>query len=463
MKQQIRLVLFTGLVGASAWGQDVNVYGVSMAQLWKEDTPGFSKSSYAPLTQFLGVDATHLGDEHLSLHLFGWGKVDLSDSSFPGPNAPKSGGDLSFGYLQYRFAQSNAEVKAGRFTINQGIGLEQVDGVSARTDLVGGFTVSAFGGRPVLYKPQDPQTQSDYDYQRDVIFGTRLGYRIARMGELGVSYLQDGTSPGRSLSTADPVDFTRKQMAADLRLAPVSMFVLTGRTVWSLADHSTKAADADTSKIAEHNYSVLFQAMPELRFVGDYAERNFRAYYAGTNMPSLFRQDEKGRFKSQGLQAVYGTASAWELVADYKQTHRELTGDSRKFGGDFRYSLEKLGLRTGLGVHRVTADDVPSVDRLVPVYTWSHSEYRAWAMYEKAKFTASLDGIYLRFDSKDNPNLNGRSSTSEWVASAGYQALQDLKVSADFSYGADAWFKKETRGLIRAEYRFGLGSKGGSK
>jgi hypothetical protein len=463
MKQRTSLILFTGLVSASAWGQDVNVYGLSMAQLWKEDTPGVSKSTFAPLTQFLGVDATKLGNENLSLHLFGWGKLDTADSSSPLLSEPKSAGDLSFGYLQYRFSQANAEIKAGRFTINQGVGLEQVDGISARTDLKGGFTLSMFGGKPVLYKSQDPKQQADYDFQRDLIFGTRLGYRISRVGEVGLSFLQDGTSPGRSLSETAPVDFTRKQMAADLRVAPISMFVLSGRTVWSLSDHSLKTDGSDSSKIAEHDYTLSVQAMPQLRIAGNYVERNFRAYYAGTNLPSLFRQDEKGRFRAQGASVTYVFTPSWELVADYRQTRRELTGDSHRFGGDLRWTSEKQGFKSGVGYHRITTAGVMPVDRLVPYFTWSHDEARAWVMYEKARFSASLDAIHLRFDDKENPNLNGKSSATEVVASAGYRTSPEFKVSADFSYGADALFKKEARGLLRAEYRFGLGGKGGSK
>jgi hypothetical protein len=168
-RKTIPLVL---LVSGMSWAQEVNVYSTTFAQYYKQDVPGLDRSTYTPLTQFLGIDATKLGMENLSLHLFGWGNFDLADQSrLDG----KAVGSLSYGYLRYRFEQANGELQAGRFAINHGLGYEQIDGATGRVDLKGGFSVSAFGGRPVRYKAQDPDQQYDYEYQRDVIFGARLG------------------------------------------------------------------------------------------------------------------------------------------------------------------------------------------------------------------------------------------------------------------------------------------------
>src|SRR5450631_3580353 len=197
MKRHSYVALLATLLSATAWGQEVSLYGTTMAQMWKQETPGFDKATYTPATQYLGIDATKLGTDNLSLHLFGWGRTDLSDASnFDGS---KSGGYLNYGYLQYQFNQANAEIKAGRFTVNQSTGFEQVDGVSARTDLRGGFTISAFGGKPVLYKTVDPVSQTDYNFQSDFIYGTRLAWRLPQAAEIGISYLQDGTKAAQDL------------------------------------------------------------------------------------------------------------------------------------------------------------------------------------------------------------------------------------------------------------------------
>jgi outer membrane protease len=72
----------------------------------------------------------------------------------------------------------------------------------------------------------------------------------------------------------------------------------------------------------------------------------------------------------------------------------------------------------------------------------------------------SLDGILQRYES-DNLYLNGLRNVYETVASLGYQATNNIKVSGDISYGSTPVAKGETRGLLRAEYRFGFGKKGG--
>ncbi len=100
---------------------------------------GLQWATFAPATQFLGLDVTNVGRDGLSLHLFGWGRADLADQSLP---ESKTSGELTYGYVRYRFQQANAELKAGRFTVNQGVAIEQVDGVSAQADLRGGFTIS---------------------------------------------------------------------------------------------------------------------------------------------------------------------------------------------------------------------------------------------------------------------------------------------------------------------------------
>ncbi|HJV91376.1 MAG TPA: hypothetical protein VJ623_13790 [Holophagaceae bacterium] len=460
MKFRSNAVLLATLASAAAWGQEVNVYGTTLAQLWKQEATGFDKSTFAPATQFLGVDAVGLGSDTLSLHLFGWGRVDLADQS---RIEGKSGGELTFGYVKYRASKGNLEVQAGRFAVNQGVAIEQVDGGSVRADLIGGFTVSAFGGRPVLYKTVDLATQKEYDLQRDVIFGGRVAKRFSHYGEIGVSYVQDGTTPAKDLPTASTYDYTRRQAATDIRFSPISAIDLSGKTVWDVARHEDLPAgsDVNTNRIAEHDYNLGIRFAPMFSLNGTYTQRNFRAYYAGTNMPNLFNQYEPGRFRSEGLAFTIGSATSVEGILDVKKTDRESYGQATRFGGELRWRPKGTGLQTGLGYHRVTADDVQASGVLLTSYGLSYNEIRAWLTYEKGKFTAAADAIHHRFDDKQNPNLYGKTSVYEVVGSLGYQAATNFKISGDLSYGVTPILQKETRALFRAEYRFGMASKGG--
>lgn len=461
MRKQASVALLAVLMSAGAWSQDVSVYGTTMAQMWKSETAGFDKATFAPATQYLGIDATNLGTDRLSLHLFGWGRADLSDQS---SIAGKSGGDLAFGYLQYRLPYANAEIKAGRFNVSSSSGIEQVNGVSAKADLKGGFTVSAFGGQPVLYNRPvgSAAAKDDYEFQRNFIVGARIGLRVAKVGEFGLSYLQDGQNAAKDLPIPSATDYTRRHVGLDLRIAAHAAVDFSGRTVFDVAKHADVAGESP-SNIAEHDYTLSVKAMDELAFAGTFTERNYRAYYAGTNFHSLFHQNEKGKFNAMGASVTWGSASKLQVVADFRQTKRELYGDATRIGADLRWAISGLKLNTGFGLHKVSADDVVVTGGTIPSYGLSHTELRAWAMHEKGKLSASVDGIFYTFDDDKNPNLNGKSSMFEVVGSLGYQVNGNLKVSGDLAFGANPEVKKEIRGLLRAEYRFGGAAKGGKK
>lgn len=452
------VALMASLMAGTAWGQEVSLYGTTMAQLWKSEVAGFDKATFAPATQYLGIDATKLGSENLSLHLFGWGRTDLKEpSAFDGT---KSAGYLNYGYLQYRFGQANAEIKAGRFTVGQSTGFEQVDGVSVRTDLRGGFTFSAFGGKPVLYKVVDPRNQTDYDFQRDVIYGTRLGWRLPKVGEIGVSYLVDGTKAAKDLTVPSATDYTRKQLGVDVRIAPAPVFDLRGRTVFDLADHVAAAPGVDRKKVAEHDYTATVKLGSQVTLSGNVAERNFFAYFAGTNLPSLFRQNDNDLFKGWGTNLTWNASSSFQVLADYRHMHRETFGDTNRAGGEMRWMLNENALLIGVGAHWVNAVDTKFVDPASPSRSLSHKEARVWTMVTKGKFTLSADGIVQSYES-GNPYLAGMKTLYEAVGSVGYRWTENLKVSGDLSYGSTPLAKGETRGLLRAEYRFGFGKKGG--
>ncbi len=463
MMLRTRAWLLAALAAAPGWSQDFSLTSTTFAQMWKQDTPGFDKANFVPVTQFLALDATNLYRDEISLHLFGWGRADLADASLP--RDKKSDGDLAYGYISYRFKEANAEIKAGRFTVNQGVAIEQVDGVSLSADLRNGFTVSAFGGRPVLYKVRDYVSNKDYEFQRDVIVGARLGLRIPKFGEVGVSYLMDGTKPAKDLPIPSSTDYTREQVGFDLRIAPHASFDLVGRTVLDVADHTETAATKANkpSKIAEHDYAATVRFSGKMSFTGTFTERNYYAFFAGSNLPNLFRQSEKDKFKAWGGSFAYGAGGPVEVVADYRHTNRETYGDANRYGAELRWNLEKQKVQTGFGYHRVSASDARVGDATTLAYGFSHHEVRAWAMAERGKLSASLDGIFHSYDDKKNPYLAGRSTVFEVIGSLGWQATANFKFSGDLSYGANPLNKSEVRGLLRAEYRFMSGKKGGGK
>jgi hypothetical protein len=450
MKPSTRVVLLATIATAGAWAQDFTATSTTFLQATKFQANGFESKTVAPLTEFLGVDAARLGTEGLSLHMFGWGFRDLGEPStnFGG----KSGGDLSYAYLEYRFKQANAQVQAGRFAVNQGAGIDQVDGVSGRTDLRGGFTVSGFVGAPVLYKTQPAANQTQYRTQNDLIFGARIGKRLAKIGELGVSYVQEGTKRAQDFSAPQSADYTRKQLGVDVRLVPVAVLEVTGHTLLNV--QAADQAPVNARRLAENDYAVTYRIKPTVVLTGTYTERNLEAYYAATNLPDLFRADERDKHRAFGGNLAIGPADAVQVLVDYRQTRRDSYGVANRYGADVRWTVPDAKVKAGGGVHRVSAADVVVAGTTPAIYGLSRNEVRAWVMYDYKKCMASLDGIWYRFSDSDNPNLNGRSDLTQLVASLGYRPVTGLEISGDLSYGVNAYYQRETSGLLRATYRF---------
>jgi hypothetical protein len=460
MRKLSKVALIAAVVPAAAIAQDVNVTSTTFAQMWKQDTPGFDKATYTPATEFLGIDASKLGTDALSLHLYGWGRTDLRDQSVAGG---KTSGNLTYGYLEYDFDRANAQVKAGRLIVDGTSGNEMVDGVFARTDLRGGFAVSAFGGKPVVFKNLAEIPTQEMGYQRNFLAGARLSWRIPKMGEIGLSYLQDGSNAAKDLVIPEPYDFTRRQMGADLTLHPAAWVDFSGRTVWNVAAQPDPTqTGAHHPAIAEHDYKATFKALDNLSFAGGYLERNLQSYFAGSTLPNLFNQNELGTFTSRSASATWSPLAPLQLVADVRTTSRDLKGNTTRAGLEGRWNLADQHLLLGGGYHKVNAYRVQIVDSRTPAYSLSHSEMRAWALWAKDAWSASLDAIRLHFaDAAFNPNLYGKAIESDIVGSLGYQATQALKVSGDLSVEDTPLYKKQVMGLLRVEYRFGFALKGG--
>ena len=451
----VALIASTLLPGAAS-AAEVEAYGTTLARYYTQNYPDLGKNRYVPLTQFVGIDANKLGDSGWSLHLFGWGKTDLGDQSSP---EGKSGGDLTYGYLQYQAPKANAEVKLGRFAAMGAAGQELVDGMSARADLRGGFTIALFGGKPVDYTPEGAPKAAP----RDFIAGGRLAWRASHFGEIGVSYLQDGTTPKDQPNQPVLEDRSRKLLGADLRISPHATLELSGRVAFNQKKEDPTVTADKKSRLAEQDYSLNWKIAKVVQLSLGHAERDFKNFYAGTNLPSLFSQIETEKYKADSGLLTIGLSTPFQFTADYRKAKRDANGESTRVGAEIRIIPETLKLKSGLGYHRITATDVPLVGGTVAFYSLAHNEVRAWLLHDGGRYYLSLDAVSYTFDDKNNPLLNGEPKAYLGVASAGFRPTTGMTISGDVSYGMNSLYKKEVKGLLKLDFRFGNGSKGGGK
>lgn len=425
------LALAVSFIPSLACAADIGLSSTTLFRFEQRAFPGFDKQTAIPVTEFLRADLDKAGDGNLSLHLYGWERVDLADKSF---NERSTDGELAYGYLEYRFPTANAEVKAGRIIVREGVAAEQIDGVSARADLRKGFTLAMFGGAPVKL---DRDTRSKGDY----IAGGRGSYRLKGKLELGVSGLQEG---GVTIN-ANNVKDNRQLVGGDIWLSPFRMLELNGHTFYNAA----------TEGIAEHSYLLEFKPSRSISVSSSYNEQRFENYFTYSNIRSLFNPDNGGEVKSYGGGISWTIAAPLEITADYRRYNRtslvatDNNGDSDRYGVDARMTFLDRKLRSGLAYHR--SDGAAGFN--------SYDEVRGYGLYDSGRYVTSIDAIAQFYKN----SIFNRKEAFELIASGGYRILKDLLLSGEIGYGRNPQFSDDLRGVLKLTYNYEYSNKGAKK
>jgi hypothetical protein len=432
---------------AATVNAESSIDSTSILRIQQDSGAGVPRKTLAPLTQFLGVDVDKLGDGNLSAHLYGWGQVNLADRT-PDVNGSDNRveGSLTYGYLQYRFNNANARVRAGRLFVNEGIINEQVDGVSARTDLPYGFGISGFGGATV-HTVHVPDAFSDG--KGDGIFGGRVNYRKAGLLEIGLSGVYESKAPARTSLPFGVLPGSygnHRVVGGDLWFSPVSMLQVSGHTSYN----------TETEKIAEHSYLLQVTPVKDLVLSANFDEQHDRDYFYSSIIFADMIKDLGQESRSFGGSASYKVLKNGEISADYKHYSRDI-GKAERFGGELRGTFLDNSLRSGLSYHYLRAG---SDFAITPIFQASGSfqEFRCFLMRDTKSYFASLDAIDYLFKKP----VNGKDNAWEASGSLGYHLAPELALSGDLSYGENPQYDNEFKGLIRLTYNMTSG-KGATK
>lgn len=433
------LLLLAALSGA-AGAAESSVDSASILRVRQDARTGFDTRTLIPLTQFVSIDLDKMGDGNLSAHLYGWGRLDLGDNEDSLDHSGRLNGSLSYGFLQYRFAYANARARAGRIVVTEGIINEQLDGLSARTDLPYGFGISAFGGAPVktVHLPD-----AGTDGKGDGILGGRLSYRYKGRLELGLAGIYESRSEAPDTPRALEGSFgSHRLVGADLWLAPHSMLQLSGRSSYN----------TETGNLAEHSYLLQVTPRKELVLSASFDQHNDRDYfYSSLLFANMLR--ELGQESRAAGGSVSYTLGKTELIGDFKHYSRD-TGKAQRLGGELR-STPLEGVRTGVGYHYLRSN---SDFALAGSDSASFHELRAWVLRDSQGCFAALDAVGYFFKRP----IENRERAWELLGSLGYHLTPSLELSGDLSYGQNPLYDDELKGLVRVTYNMDT-AKGASK
>lgn len=409
---------------------DLGVDGTSVVRYEEQSVPGFDKKTLVPVTQYIGMDVGKIADGHLSFHMYGWGRVDVADQSAPHDSSDAA---LSYGYLNYQLPKGNAEVKVGRQYLYEGGVVEQLDGVSARSDLFEryeGFALSAFAGKPV-------KTDRVDDHKGDLLAGGRLSYRIAGATEVGLFLTHENGAASyqydKATNSALLVKDSREQAGFDVLYTLNRLVELNGRSLYNLS----------LKEFAEHSYVITVKPVPGLSLSGNYNRHQFKGYFASASNPFLFKPYDADEEASYGVSASYAVNKATELTADYTYYDRKTKGTSARLGLGGRLSLLEGKLKTGLDYHRLNS--AKGIN--------SYHEARGFALYDPGSYYTSLDAIAQRFDDA-LPYRDTGKLAYELIASGGYRLKPWLLLSGDLSAGANPQYGDQLKGLLRLTFAY---------
>jgi hypothetical protein len=406
-----------------ATAADVTVSSKTYGLSFERQLAGGQKDSYAPLYEYLSADAANLGGKPLSMHFYGWGRVDLGEQTGTG----NTSGEIGSLYLEYQHPEGNAQGKLGRFFLTEGAAMDTIDGAFVKATTPVGLGVSLYGGVPVEYSTLENAGGGSS------LYGGRIFFVRSGFVEIGASYLKENNS-------SDALD--RELYGGDLWLHVGGPVEFTGKAYYNQS----------AGEMASQRYAV--RIVPNATF-------DITAGYEAYNYKGLFRSALNPAFtypavdNNDNVQSIFGIVDweftpGWTLEVAGKNIRHDLSdpGDANRGEVGLRHTYNGKKDVAGLSAAFVSADRAEN----------EYQEYRAFATYTPDKLKLTLDGLIQNYKQE----INGKKNAYQVVATAGYQILAALQVSGNVTYTQSPNFENDYAGLLRVSYDLAT-STGGKK
>lgn len=405
------LLVLLALLAAPAGAMAVEIEGTSSTYLLSRETA--DNSQLLPIYEYLNFSVRDTGTDSISFAFGGWVRYDLGDHV----GDRKKDSDLQYAFLSYRHKESNAVVNLGRIMVFEGVAAERLDGVYARTDLMGGFGISAFGGTPVMTNDED-------DSGTDSIYGGRISQQKDGLYTIGLSYLWQ---------EKDSYDF-REEEGVDLWFKPFGMIEVMGKSAYN----------AYADGWMQHTYTVVLGPFAKLKLNAEVSRINYEYYFDATTTSAFTfapggAVDPKEKLDLVGLTASYPIGEATSLSVDMKQYGYAIAGNAKYYGAGIRFSKPK-DLAVGASAHRMDGE----TDRL------RYDEYRIYCMKKFGHFDATVSLFDVEYDAE----INGVKRAYAASVAAGYELTEKLMLGADVEYAENPDYDKDVRGFLKLIYKF---------
>jgi hypothetical protein len=375
-----------------------------------------------PIYEYLQADIGQQGDLPLTFHLYGWGRVDLTDSDYYDAfyGGDQTAGELLYGYAEYRHPDTTLVARLGRQYVFSGVTNESIDGLRLDTGITPWFSLTAFGGWPVGLETTEGR-------DGDSLFGGRIAHHQRNLYEIGLSW-QGTQNDGDNEEEFLGIDFV--------------LFLPAGVNVSGFSSR-----DLEGDGWAEHRYEVNFELGPlQLRpFFERYQYDNYFNTGANTGGPFRFLDELDETLTVFGTD-VLSEWKNWELGVKGKYYDYQERDDSSGFvSGVAIRNLEGLS-QVGGELGRMEGDTAENDYLLARTFVY-------WDQIPADRIFEFLTGdlVYVFYDE----DIHGEDDSLFISVGAGRWFLEkrlELRIAGDYSF--DPYYDDDLRGWLLARYTF---------
>jgi hypothetical protein len=409
------IVLLFFLAGSSS-AADLHFQSETILRVFETDVreSGDDKGkTVVPLYEYLRFDLDNLSEKNLSLHAFGWGRHDFSQSGFYDNDTD---GEFLYGYLQYSGSTDNLLVRVGRQYIFGVDSDSSLDGILVNTDIAPWFSFSVFGGQPVSLRSENGRGG-------DLTAGGRIALHQGNSIQFGLFYKYVANDSNRD----------EEELGFDLSSYLPKGISFSGRSKWNLV----------TDGWAEHSYQGLGRILGvQIRPFFEYFEyENFFNERENSADPFRFLAETEEKITTFGSDFTYPVIPSVDVGAKLKYYDYDQRDESAQYISGLAVwrweELSEWGAELGL----MNGDG-------------SENRYFLGRTYVYKTLPPGFvtgDFVYAHYDEE----ILGRDYSVFFSLGAGKNFLDDaleVKLSGDFS--SDPYFDTNLRGMLNLRYNF---------
>ena len=361
-----------------------------------------------PLTEYLNFKVDNSDKDSVSFNFGGWYRYDLRDESTNG----RYNDDLQYAYISIKKRSGNTVLDLGRVLVHEGIASEQVDGIHARTDLKGGFTVAAFGGSPV-------ETISD-TRRGDSIAGGRIAQGLPGYYIIGISHLDEKNNSSSF----------RREEGVDIWLRPLTKLEVQGTSSYNAIERGWM----------QHSYYMTVGPFGDLRLNSEFSKIDYKQFFSSLTVSAFTfpNIDPNETITTAGGSIDYAITRQLTAIADYKNFHYSIAGQANYYGGKMAFAGESFGM--GVSGHRMDGATA----------ALQYDELGIYVSQKISRADVSLQLIHLAYKQE----INGVKHADNASAAAGYAITPKARLVVDVTYATDSDFKRDVRGMATFVYSF---------